>query len=279
MTDGSIIPGVRAACIGLLAAWALALGGAGALAQDPAIPGDVAFEQKLGAQVPLDLMLHGEQGDPVRLGDLFGPRPVILALVYHRCPRLCGLVLEGLLRSLRAVSLEAGKDFKVAVVSIDPREPPSLGAARKEECLQAYARPGAESGWRFLGGEEAALRSLADSVGFRYRYDPLTDQYAHAAGIVILTPEGKAARYLAGVEYAPRDVRLALVEASAGKIGSPVDQVFLLCFAWDPATGKYGLVIHRVLMLACGATVVVLGFYVASTLRRERRHARAEKGG
>jgi protein SCO1/2 len=231
----------------------------------------VGLDQRLNEQLPLDLSFHDETGKPVQLRDYFGEKPVVLALVYYQCPMLCTLVLNGLLRSLRALSFTAGTEFTVVTVSFDPRETPTLAATKKATYLHEYARSGAEAGWHFLTGEEPAIRRLTQAVGFRYVYDAKTDQYAHASGILVLTPQGRIARYFYGVEYAPRDLRLGLVEASANKIGSPVDQLLLLCYHYDPAAGKYGVLITNVLRLAGVATVLGLGTFMLVMFRRERQ--------
>jgi protein SCO1/2 len=234
----------------------------------------VGLEQRLNEQVPLDLAFRDDAGRPVSLRQYFGRKPVVLALVYYECPMLCTLVLNGLLRSLRALSFDAGRDFEVVAVSIDPAEKPSLAAINKRRFTSGYARPGAADGVHFLTGEEAAIQSLAQAVGFRYRYDAKTDQYAHASGIMLLTPDGRLARYFYGVEYSARDLRLGLVEASAGRIGTPVDQILLYCFHYDPATGKYGAVILNILRILGLATVAALSAFLIVMLRRDRRDRR-----
>lgn len=244
-----------------------------ALAQDGRPPQlrDVGIDQKLDAQVPLELVFRDEAGRSTRLGDYFGGKPVVLSFVYYECPMLCTMVLNGLVRSLRAISFDAGDQFDVLTVSINPRETPALAAEKKKVYLQHYSRPGATGGWRFLTGEETAIRQLAAAVGFRYAYDPATGLYSHASGIMILTPQGRVARYFYGVEYSARDLRLGLVEASANKIGSPVDQVLLFCFHYDPATGKYGAVVMRTVRAAGVATLAALGTFLLLMFRRERR--------
>jgi protein SCO1/2 len=184
---------------------------------------------------------------------------------------LCTLVLNGLLRTLRAVSLDAGQEFEVVIVSIDPKETPSLAALNKRRFASGYNRAGAAEGLHFLTGEEPAIRALARAVGFRYTYDADTGQYAHASGIMVLTPEGRLASYFYGVEYSARDLRLGLVEASAGKIGNPVDQVLLYCFHYDPTTGKYGAAIMNLLRALGLATLGALGTFMVIMLRRDRR--------
>jgi len=240
----------------------------------PAVPGNLGIDQRLNAQVPFDLVFRDETGRSVQFGDYFGSKPVILALVYYRCPMLCPLVLDGLVSSLRVLSFTAGNQFTVVVVSFNPRETPELAAAKKETSLQRYARPGAEGGWHFLTGDERAIARLAGTVGFRYTYDAAQDQYAHASGIVVLTPQGKIARYFYGIEYAPRDLRLGLVEAAANKIGSPIDQLLLLCYHYNPATGKYSAIVLDAVRLGGAATVLALGTFLVVMWRREmtRQH-------
>ncbi|HEY1265398.1 MAG TPA: SCO family protein [Terriglobales bacterium] len=219
----------------------------------------VGFEQKLNGQIPPDLTFRDETGKPVRLGDYFGKRPLILNLVYFRCPMLCGEVLSGLTTSLKMMTFDVGKQFDVLTVSFDPRETPEIAAAKKAEYLKRYGRAGAATGWHFLTGDEANIKALTNAAGFQYQFDPKTGQFAHATAIMVLTPGGKLAQYFYGVEYTPKDLRLGLVQASDNKIGSVVDQVLLYCYHYDPATGKYGAIISRVLRLAGLATVLILG--------------------
>jgi len=241
---------------------------------------DVGIEPKDNAQIPLDITLRDETGADIRLAEMAFDKPVVLALVYYRCPMLCNMTLDGLVRGLSRVSLDAGHDFTVVAVSFDPTESHELAATARRAAVTRYGRADAESGWRFLTGDEVQTRRLADAVGFRYRYDDATAQYAHAAGVMVLAPGGKVSRYLYGVEYAPRDLQLALVEASAGRVGSTRDRVLLLCYHYDPATGKYGVAILRVLRLAGLATAIGLASGIGALLYRERRQAgRSEKSG
>jgi protein SCO1/2 len=233
----------------------------------------IGIDQRLGQSVPLALRFRDDHDREVTLGQYFRDRPVVLALVYYECPMLCTLVLNGVLRAFRALDPTAGRDFELVVVSIDPGETPALAAAKKAGFLQAYQRPAAADGLHFLTGAEADIARLAEAVGFRYRYDPKQDQYAHAAGIYVVTPAGVLSRYLLGIEYAPRDLKLALVEASDGRIGSAVDQVLLYCYHFDPTAGKYDLAILAVLRLAGLATLLVLVTAIVIYLRRERRAA------
>jgi protein SCO1 len=234
---------------------------------------DVGFDQKLNAQVPLDLEFKNEAGETVKLGDYFGHKPVVLVLAYFRCPMLCTEVLNGLVRAMLEIPLDAGKDFEVVTVSFDPRETPEMAAAKKKTYLERYGRPGAAAGWHFLTGQEDAIRQLTQAVGFRYSYDARNDQFAHSAGIMLLTPEGKLARYFFDINFPPRDLRLGLVEASASKIGSPIDQVLLFCFHYDPAEGKYGLVIMNLVRLGGVLTVLGLATFMGILWSKERRKA------
>jgi protein SCO1/2 len=229
------------------------------------------LDQKLGSQTPIELSFRDETGRAVRLGDYLGKKPAILVLAYYQCPNLCTLVLNALLNSAQDLKLDAGKDFDIVVVSFDPREKPALAMAKKRTYSQRYGRPGAADGWHFLTGEEPAIASLAGSVGYHYVFDPATGQYAHPSAIMVLTPGGKVSRYFAGIEYPPRELRLALMQAADQRIGSLTDQLFLLCFHYNPLTGKYGLIIMRVVRIACFATVASLAFFLATMFRRDRR--------
>lgn len=237
---------------------------------------EVGIDQKLNAQVPLALELIDEEGTAVSLGELLNGKPAVIALVYYKCPMLCGQVLNGLLEGLRQVSLDAGEDFKVLAISIDPKESAALARNKKRKYVAGYDRPGGEEGWRFLTAAPGTIKRVTDAVGFRYTYDIKTQQFAHAAGVMILTPDGRVARYYYGIDYTPRDLRLGLIEASAGAIGTAVDQLLLLCFHYDPTRGKYGLAIMNTLRLAGAITVLsiasLIGFYVQRE-RLERRRA------
>ena len=232
----------------------------------------IGIDQRLDESLPLALPFRDEAGRAVTLGDYFGKRPVVLALVYYNCPMLCTQVLNGLVASLNVMSLEAGKDFDVVAVSFDPRETPAMAAAKKEAYLSRYKHPAAAQGWHFLTGDAASVAALTKAAGFRYRYDEELEQFAHASAIVVATPQGRLARYFYGIEYAPRDLRLGLVEASAGKIGTPVDSILLYCFHYDPASGKYGPVVVNMVRLAGLATVVLIA---AAIVVMSRRRARA----
>jgi protein SCO1/2 len=257
--------------------FALALLSTAALRADSVVPGntmpgplkEVRYEQRLGGQVPLDLPFRDEAGRAVKLGDYFGRRPALLVLAYYHCPMLCDMVLQGVETSLKPLSLEPGKEFDVVVASIDPKETPELAAAKKQEILARYGRPRTAAGWHFLTGPQPSIDRLANAVGFRYVYDPQRNQFAHAAGIVILTPEGRISRYLFGIEYAPRDVRLSLIESAGGKIGGLSDQILLYCFHYDPVIGRYSAATLKIVRLAAIATVAGLVLLIVLLRRRE----------
>jgi protein SCO1/2 len=235
----------------------------------PELLKEVGIDQKLNDQIPLDVAFRDEHGNPVQLRQYFGNKPVILSLVYFNCPMLCTQVLNGLTSSLKLQSLDAGKDFNVLTISIDPTDKPLIAEARQEMYTGMYGRQGAAQGWHFLTGEDSQIKQLASAVGFRYAFDPDSKQYAHASAIIVLTPEGKISRYLYGIQYPHRDLRLALVEASEGKIGSPVDSILLFCYHYDPHTGKYGLLISHVIQASGGLTVLALGILIVVLSRRE----------
>jgi protein SCO1/2 len=240
----------------------------------PAILRDVGIDQRLNEQIPLDLVFRDEAGRTVRLGDYFDEKPVILVLAYYRCPMLCNQVLNGLVDSLRGIPFDMGGQFRVVTVSFDAREQPAQAAAKKANYVASYGRPGTEGGWHFLTGEQESIDRLTWAVGFRYAYDPKQDQFAHASGIMVLTPKGKIARYFYGIQYPSRDLRLGLVEASEEKIGSPVDQVLLLCYHYDPATGKYTLAVMGLVRLCGALTLVVLGTFLGRSWYRDWRTQR-----
>lgn len=235
----------------------------------------VRFDQRLGEDLPLDLPLRDESGREVRLGEFFGKRPVILSLGYYGCPMLCPLVMDGLVRSLKPLTFSAGQEFDVVTVSIDPEEGATDASRRREQSLDRYDRSGTEDGWHFLTASPESIRKLTDAVGFRYSRDPVTGQYAHAAGVVVVTPKGEIARYLFGAEYSPRDLRLALVEASENKIGALTDQILLFCFHYDPAAGRYSAVALGSLRAAGVLTVLAIAGFIGLALWREKRTAAA----
>ena len=234
---------------------------------------EVGVDQKPNAQIPLDLEFNDSTGRTVTLREYFTGRPVVLALVYYECPMLCTQVLNGLVGSLEALAFSIGKEFDVVAVSFDPGETPALAAQKKALYLRRYGREGAERGMHFLTGRQASITALADAVGFRYAYDAAIDQYAHPAAVTLLTGEGRVSRYLFGIEFAPRDFKLALVETTAGKIGSVVDQLLLFCYHYDPESGKYGFVVMNLVRGGGILTLVLLGGGIFISLRRERRQA------
>jgi len=231
----------------------------------------VQIEQKLGSMLPLETVFKDEAGGQQALGTFFKDKPVIMAFVYYECPMLCTLVLNGLVKALRVMKLEVGKDFEVVLISIDPGETPELAKQKKEVYTKIYKREGAEQGWHFLTGDEPAIQVATDAAGFRYVYDEKADQYAHASAVMILTPEGRMARYYYGIEYSPRDLRFGLVEASQNRIGTFIDQILLYCFHYDAATGKYSLMIMRVLRTLGLMTILLMGFTIFYLLKRERK--------
>ena len=228
---------------------------------------NVGIEQHLNQQIPPGLTFQDETGRAVQLGDYFGKKPMLLNLVYYQCPMLCGEVLSGLESALRVLKFDVGKEFDVLTVSFDPKETPEMASAKKAEYLKRYGRSGAAAGWHFLTGPPASIDALTKAAGFQYQYDPRTGQFAHATAILVLTPEGKIAQYYYGVEFAPKDLRLGLIQASENKIGTVVDQVLLYCYHYDPDTGKYGAIISRVLQVAAGATVLILGTFLVVMFR------------
>jgi protein SCO1 len=241
----------------------------------PQILNNISIEQKLNGQVPLDLPFTDENGRAVKLGDYFGTKPVVLALVYYDCPMLCTEVLNGMVSAFSVLKFDIGKGYDVVTVSFDPREKPELAAAKKATYLRRYGRPGAEQGWHFLTGQQAAITALARAVGFHYQWDTQTQQFAHATALMMLTPQGKIAQYYYGVEYSPKDLRLGMVEASQGHVGTLVDQVLLYCYHYDPRTGRYGAIIARVMQIAGGITVVLLGGFLIAMFKLEPKRSTA----
>jgi protein SCO1/2 len=231
----------------------------------------VSFEQRLNAQLPLDLQFRDEEGRTLALKDLFKDKPVIIAPVYYECPMLCDLTMSGVVKALRTLKLEPGKDFEMVMLSFNPKETPVIAAEKKRAYLKRYNRPGTENGWHFLTGDEPQIEALTQAMGFRYVYDPTTKQYAHAAGIVIATPQGKLSRYIFGMDPAARDVRLGIVDSALGKVGDPVAQLLLMCFHYDPTGGKYTLNVLTAVRIAGALTLAVMGGFLIVNLRRERR--------
>ena len=232
---------------------------------------EIGFDQYIDQRVPLDTTFRDEAGATVRLGDYFGNKPVVLVFAYYDCPMLCTQVINGLSSALGVMSLNPGRDFEIVTVSFNPRDTPASAAAKKASYLERYRRPGAAAGWHFLSGDQANIDRLTRAAGFRYAWDAATKQYAHPSGVIVLTPDGRLSKYLFGIEYGPRDLRLGIVEASAGRIGTPVDSLLLYCYHYDPMTGRYGLAIMRVIRMAGAATVLAIGAFIVVMVRRERK--------
>ena len=247
-------------------------------ADQPKLPGHVSIAQKLNTQVPLDLMLRDEHGKVVRLREYFGKgRPVLLNFVYYRCPMLCPMVLEGTTTALTQLKFDIGDEFDVITVSIDPRDKVEDAARQKEKYIRRYGRLDSARGWHFLTAHETAIKQLTDAVGFQYAYESRTDQFAHGAALLVLTPDGRTSRYFYGFEFKPRDLRLAIVEASEGKVGNVTDQFLLLCFHYDPTTGKYS---RNAMMFARAGgvtTMLVLGGFIFVMFRKERTSSKEHR--
>jgi protein SCO1/2 len=254
---------------------------AGAPGQPPR-PGTMlqkaGFDQRLGEKIPLDLPFRDEAGSPVKLDQYFGRKPVILTLVYYRCPMLCGQSLVSLTRSLRAMTKSVGDDFEIVTVSFDAQETPAMAAAKKRAFLEYYHRPRADRGWHFLTGDQPAIDALCQSVGFRYVYNASNGQFAHAAGLIVLAPDGLVTRYYLDIDYPPKQLLASIDGASARHVSNPVGQMLMLCYDYDPSTGKYTLAVVRILQVLGTATALLLGTYILAMLRRERS-ARSSPAG
>lgn len=237
----------------------------------PDILAKVGVDQKLNAQVPLDLAFRDESGRPIKLGDYFGKKPLVLMLVYFECPMLCTQVLNGAVAAMKMLNFTIGDEYDVVTVSFNPKETPALALSKKTTYVTKYGRPPASTGWHFLTGDEPSIALLASAVGFRYTFDPTTQQYVHASAIMVLTPQGRVSKYFYGIDYPPKDLRLGLIEASNGGIGTPVDQLLLYCYHYDPHTGKYSMMVLNVLRLAGLATVALIGGFIAVMWSRDRR--------
>jgi protein SCO1 len=235
----------------------------------------VGIQQKLDSQLPLHLKFRDEYGQEVTLGKYFeAKKPVLLAPVYYRCPMLCTQIMSGLEGALRAVKFNPGQDFEIVAFSFDPKDSPETALAKKEMYMKRYRRPDTKNGWHFLTGDEGSIKALTAAIGYGYKYDPKTDQYAHASGVMVATPQGRLSRYFYGVEYSPRDLRLGLVEASENRIGNPVDALLLFCFHYDPATGKYGAVAMNMVRFAGAAFTLIGGTFLLIMFRRDFRRDR-----
>ncbi len=234
----------------------------------------IGIEQKLGDTLPMDVELKNEDGKTVRLGDYFTKgKPVIVAFVYYECPMLCNQVLNGLTGSLKGISLEAGKDFDVLAISFDSREndKPDLAKNKKAGYVERYGRAGSENGWHFLTGTEDSIQKVTQAAGFSFKWDEKSNQFAHAGGLMITTPNGKLARYLYGIDFAPKDLKFGLMESAESRVGTPVDQLMLYCYHYDPSTGKYGLAILSIIRLAAVATLIGMGVMGFVFWRRNKR--------
>ncbi len=236
---------------------------------------EVGIDQRLNEQLPLDLKFRDENGQPVTLGMYFHKKPVIISLVYYQCPMLCTQVLNGMVQTFRTLKFAAGTEFEIVTVSIDHRETPEMAADKKDTYVTEYARTGVADGWHFLVGDSLSIKKLADAVGFKFIYDQPTRQFAHASGIMIATPQGKLARYLYGIEYGAKDLTFSIMEAAQEKIGSPVDKLLLLCYHYDPTTGKYGVVVANLLRGGGALTVLIIAGYMFVNYRRDRKRALA----
>ena len=264
----------RAAVVVALSGFAFAQGAGPGIMSPPANvrpPGlkNVGIEQRLDQQIPPDLVFRDETGKQVRLGDYFGKKPLILNLVYFRCPMLCSEVLSGVEGSLKALTFNVGNEFDVLTVSFDPKDTPQAATEKKADIIKRYHRSGAENGWHFLTGSGESIAALTKAVGFSYEYDAKTDQFAHSTAIMILTPEGRIAQYYYGIEFPPKDIRLGLIQASEHKIGTLADEVILYCYHYDPKAGRYSAIISRILQLAGGVTILSLGTVLLILFRRE----------
>ena len=236
----------------------------------PGLLSKVGIDQHLNQQIPLDLPFTDETGREVRLGEFFGKRPVVLALVYYECPMLCTQVLNGMVSALGVLTFDVGREFDVIAVSINPKETPGLAAQKKQAYLERYQRPQTAAGWHFLTGKEENIRRLAAAVGFRYAFDEKIQQYAHGAGIEVLTPRGVLSKYFYGIEFSPRDLKFGVMEASEERIGTAIDNALLLCYHYDPATGTYGAAALEAVRIGGVATLLAIGSFLFVSLRKER---------
>ena len=247
-------------------------------AQEQQLSARADLEQKLGAQIPLDLMFTDETGQTVPLRSYFGARPVVLQMGYNHCWLMCDVVTGALVRSLQDLRLDPGRDFDVVFVSIDPRETWQLAAKKRAEYIRSYGRSKTGPGWHFLTGQKAQIDALAGAVGFHFFYDPPSQQFAHPSGLMIATPAGVLSKYFYGVEYDPHLLRQSILEASGGTVGSRVQALLLLCYHWNPLTGKYGVIISRLIKVLCLSTVALLGGYMFVWLRRDARQRQLAEG-
>jgi len=232
---------------------------------------DVGIDQKIGDQLPLDLVFTNEAGEKVKLSSFFKGKPVIITPVYYSCPMLCSLILNGVLQTLKELSFTAGKDFEVVTFSFKPEDTAAIAAAKKETYLNSYGRPEARDGWHFLTADAETIGKMTKALGFRYEYDKVSGEYAHGAALMVATPEGKLSHYFSGVRFAPVDIRLSLVEASKNRLGSILDMAILLCYHYDPAVGKYGFAIMNALRLTGIVTITLMIGFITTSLRKEKQ--------
>ena len=283
MAINSFRTALVAVSIALMTVVVSAQGNAPGVAPDPGMPAGqtptalsrVSFEQNLNEQLPLDLPFKDENGRAVKLGDYFGRKPVVLTFVYYECPMLCTEVLNGLESSLRVLNETIGREFDVVTVSFDPKETPVLASGKKKAYLERYKRPEAEAGWHFLTGEQSSIEALTRAAGFNYVWDEASHQFAHASGIVVVTPSGRVSRYFFGVDYAPRDVKFALIESSNEKIGTLADRLLLYCYHYDPQQGSYGLVAMKVVRVGGAVTIAALIGFMFVSLRSDSAKTRS----
>jgi len=240
---------------------------------------DVVLEQRLNQKIPLDIPYLDEGGREVTLAKYFHGKPVALMLPFYQCAGICTAELNGLVKALKVLTLKPGPDFEIVVASINPREKPTLAAMKKQTYLAELGRPEAGDGWHFLTGPEKSIKRLTGAVGYHYVYDAETDQFIHPPGLIILTPEGRISRVFGGVEYDAQTLRLALIEASRGRIGTKTEQVLLACYQFDPSRGRYSLAVGRLLQIGGGLTVAVLAAFIGTSLARERRRVRKAASG
>jgi protein SCO1/2 len=230
---------------------------------------DVTFKQRLNEMLPLDASFRDENGQSVALGQFFGRRPVVLAFVYYQCPMLCTQVMNGLSSALKVMPFEAGKDFDVVLISFDPRDTPAVATEKKRAHLVYWSAEKDAAAWHLLTGDEASIRRVTSAAGFTYRWDDRTGQFAHVSGVLITTPDGRLSRYFYGIEYSPKELRLALVESGEGKVGSAIDELLLYCFHYDPESGRYGLLVMNLVRLGGVLTVLFIGGFILVMRRRE----------
>jgi protein SCO1 len=232
---------------------------------------DVTFAQRLGQKLPLDTRFTDDSGRSVALGEYFGRKPVVLSFVYYQCPMLCSQVMNGISSALKVLPFTAGEEFDVVLVSFDPRDTPEAANAKKRAHLEHWAARETSNGWHFLTGSEEAIRQVTSAAGFTYQWDPESNQFAHVSGVLVATPDGTLSRYFYGVEFSPRDLRLALIDSGNGKIGSVVDELLLYCFQYDPSHGRYGAVFMNIMRLGGVLTVCFIGAFIVVMRRRETR--------